>query len=240
MTPKVNAGLWFVVLFSGLLASLSFSWNLIAGQDYGYRWLYDLYQIEQHIDKYAPQNRYILGLDSVERQDHERMFAEIVHAIHRQGEGLEAISFQRAGQDVSLLRQPEVVHLQDVANLVDFFQLLGLMATLIVVLLGSWLILSGSQPAWKQQLAILLGVVLVSTSLVLVIGPKAVFYQFHVWIFPPDHEWFFYYQDSLMTTLMKAPHVFGAIAAAILLGGLAIFAGLAYGLKHLAEQRLKG
>ena len=237
MTHKINAILWFVVLFSALLASLAFSWNLLSRQDYGYHWLYDLYAIEQHIDKYAPQNHYILGLDGVGRSDHERMFGEIVHAIHHQGQGLEGIEFLHRGETVRLLRQPEVVHLQDVANLVDFFQLLGLVSTLIVVLLGSWLIISGSQPKWRQQLGILLGLVLVCTALVLIIGAKAVFYQFHVWVFPPEHEWFFYYQDSLMTTLMKAPHIFGAIAAAILVGGLLIFVLMSYGLKQLAQQR---
>jgi hypothetical protein len=37
----------------------------------------------------------------------------------------------------------------------------------------------------------------------------------HVWVFPADHQWFFYYQDSLMSTLMKAPYLFGYIAVAL-------------------------
>jgi len=72
-------------------------------------------------------------------------------------------------------------------------------------------------PSWKHQLMLLAGVIFVCTSAVLVIGPKVVFYQFHVWLFPPQHQWFFYYQDSLMTTLMHAPQLFGGIAAVMLL-----------------------
>ncbi len=56
--------------------------------------------------------------------------------------------------------------------------------------------------------------------LVLVIGRARCFYQFHVWIFPDDHQWFFYYQESLMSTLMKAPVLFGYIAAVLV--GLAV------------------
>jgi uncharacterized membrane protein len=49
----------------------------------------------------------------------------------------------------------------------------------------------------------------------LTVGFREVFYAFHEAIFPPDHQWFFYYQDSLMSTMMKAPFLFGYIAAAL-------------------------
>ncbi|MFT7095179.1 MAG: hypothetical protein ACJAV3_002995, partial [Alcanivorax sp.] len=39
-------------------------------------------------------------------------------------------------------------------------------------------------------------------------------------LFPAENEWFFYWQDSLMSTLMKAPVLFGGIAAAIAIGAL--------------------
>jgi hypothetical protein len=45
-------------------------------------------------------------------------------------------------------------------------------------------------------------------------------------VFPPGHAWFFYYEDSLMTTLMQAPHLFGFIAVAIGVLALALFGGL--------------
>lgn len=221
---RLREVLWFVALLAGFVAALFFSWNLIASQNYGYSWFYDVYDIEQHIDQYGPQNRYISGLELTGREDRERMFAQIVHGIHHQGEGLASIAFQRQGQSVILMREPEVIHLQDVANLVDAFQLAGFIAVAVTLILTVLLVRAGSQPAWFQQLGILLGVIAGLTVMVVAIGPKAVFYQMHVWMFPPDHEWFFYYQDSLMTTLMKAPFIFGGIAVAMLVLAVLLFA----------------
>ena len=49
----------------------------------------------------------------------------------------------------------------------------------------------------------------------IMLGPKDVFYWMHEMIFPPDHPWFFYWDESLMSTLMKAPDLFGGIALMI-------------------------
>ena len=49
----------------------------------------------------------------------------------------------------------------------------------------------------------------------LLIGAKRVFYSLHDLIFPAEHQWFFYYQDSLMSTMMKAPDFFAYVAAAL-------------------------
>ncbi|MFN2223885.1 MAG: DUF1461 domain-containing protein, partial [Candidatus Promineifilaceae bacterium] len=46
------------------------------------------------------------------------------------------------------------------------------------------------------------------------------------WICPPGHQWFFYYQDSLMTTMMKAPVLFAGIAAEWLVLTIAVFVAL--------------
>jgi hypothetical protein len=45
-------------------------------------------------------------------------------------------------------------------------------------------------------------------------------------VFPEGHQWFFYYQDSLMSTLMKAPYLFGYIALALLVLTLALLTAL--------------
>ena len=226
MLPRLMPAAWFVALLSSFVVCLYLSWNLLASQNYGYHYFYDLYDVGAHIEKYGPQNRHIHGFETTGREQHERLFAEIVDAVHHQGTGLADIQFLRDGEYVSLLRQPEVVHLQDVANLIDGFQMLGLLSTLVMLGLGGWLLMGRSQPSWKHQLFILLGLIAGATLATLIIGPKAVFYQFHVWMFPPDHEWFFYYQDSLMTTLMHAPQIFGGIAVTMLIGALLLFAGL--------------
>ena len=49
------------------------------------------------------------------------------------------------------------------------------------------------------------------------------FYALHEWIFPDNHQWFFYYQESLMTVLMKAPDLFGAISVLIALLAIPIY-----------------
>ena len=56
---------------------------------------------------------------------------------------------------------------------------------------------------------------LLGALMVVVIGAKDVFYALHEWVFPSDHQWFFFYQDSLMSTMMKAPDFFGYVAAAL-------------------------
>jgi uncharacterized membrane protein len=84
----------------------------------------------------------------------------------------------------------------------------------------------------------LLGASLLATAAavvaVLAIGARQVFYWLHELVFPPDHPWFFYYQDSLMSTMMKAPYLFGAIAVVLLLLGLAIYAALLVAARRLA------
>ena len=65
------------------------------------------------------------------------------------------------------------------------------------------------------------------------VGAHDVFKAMHEMVFPDDHQWFFYYQDSLMTTLMKAPDIFFAIGAV-----WAILASVIYLLLTLLLQAL--
>lgn len=214
---------WFTLLLAALLTSLSVSWNFLASYDYGFPLFYDAYDVELHINKFAPQNDYILGLDQVDRGEHQRLFAEIVYGVHHQGEGLSEISFSLNDEQIRLLRVPEVIHLEDVANLIDVFQGVGIGSVCVFLALAGLLVHCRVRPNWRQQLAILTALVVIAVVVVFAVGPKEVFYQMHVWMFPDDHEWFFYYQDSLMTTLMKAPQIFGGIAATIVVGGALIF-----------------
>ena len=54
--------------------------------------------------------------------------------------------------------------------------------------------------------------VLIVLTAVLMLFVQKLFNQLHVWAFPDDHQWFFYYEDSLMSTMMKAPVIFAYIA----------------------------
>ncbi len=215
----VKQAIWFVILISALLAALATGWMLHKPADYGYSFWYDQMDIGGHIDKYGPKNRYIRGFDDLSREQHLELFGGIVDAVHSQGEGLAELEFTDSrGRTKPLLREPEVVHLQDVANLIDVLSVAGAVSLLIAAI-GTFMLIGG---------------LLAAVGLVLLIaGPTAVFYQLHIWIFPDDHQWFFYYQESLMSTMMKAPDLFGGIGATI--GGLGI---VIFGLYLLLVSRL--
>jgi hypothetical protein len=212
---------WFVVLIAALLLSLALSWLGLAAAHYGFERWYDIYDIGEHIDRYGPQNRFIRGLDSLDKAEHVRLFNAISEAVHHQGEGLKEITFEYRGSTRPLLRQPEVVHLQDVANLIDVLRLASVFFAVVVV--GGTLLLRRHKPRWRIQGALLGGLMSLSVLSIILIGPKQVFYHLHEMIFPADHAWFFYYQDSLMATLMKAPDLFGGIALVIVMGGVILF-----------------
>src|SRR5690606_20238475 len=71
-------------------------------------------------------------------------------------------------------------------------------------------------PALKKILLGFLFVLVILALTVLLIGTTKVFYWLHIKVFPDEHEWFFFYQDSLMTTLMKAPDLFGFISVLLI------------------------
>jgi hypothetical protein len=58
----------------------------------------------------------------------------------------------------------------------------------------------------------------------------------HIFVFPDNHQWFFYYQDSLMSTLMKAPDLFAGIAIQIVLVGLILYGVMLLAIKKLLQQ----
>ena len=221
---RLQQGIWFLVLVLMLASSLGLGWFSQALNGYAYGFWYDKLAIGEHIDRFAPQNRYIRGFEQTSEQERLDAFAAIARAVHEQGKGLEDIRFSTAQGERRLLRKPEVQHLQDVAALIDVLTLATTVATVLALLGFTVLTNRRIYPAWRVQGGWLLGVAVFSAAVLLLIGPKQVFYQLHVWIFPEGHQWFFYYQDSLMSTLMKAPDLFGGIALAIAAVGITIYA----------------
>ena len=137
------------------------------------------------------------------------------------------------------MHEAEIIHLQDVANLIDVFYRAGL----IGLLLWIGLIVFAYQqklklPAIKKILLGFLAGFAFITVLVIVIGPTAVFYWFHVQVFPDGHQWFFYYQDSLMTTLMKAPDIFAFIAVLLLSLLITLWCASLYALNRLLGRAI--
>lgn len=229
--------LW-LLLPAAALAALWVAWRALSMVDFLYPLLYDAIDVHGHIETFAPQNRYKADFGTTTREERLRLFGEIVDAIHASGEGLAEIRYRRPDGEVidTLLRAPEVGHLQDVATLLDRIAPVGWLAVawtaihLLLIRLFGWRV-----PPLMRLLGASLLVVSVGVAVVLLIGARRVFYWFHVWVFPPDHPWFFYYQDSLMSTMMKAPDLFGAIAAALLTAGLALYALLLFVARRLAS-----
>lgn len=213
---RMSQILWGLVLFASLLSSLMLSWSVHRVYDYGYAFWYDKLEIGQHIQTYGPKNRYIEGFETLSKEEHVEVFAEIVDSVHNHGIGLEAISFRdEYGLLQTMLRQPEVVHLKDVAHLIDLVMLIGWVCLGFALICLVFLVPAKVPINVPVQLSFIGMWVGLAVMALLISGPENVFYQFHVWVFPEGNQWFFYYQDSLMSTLMKAPDLFGGIAVSI-------------------------
>ncbi len=236
-----NLLFWPLLFASQLIASALLSWHLAAQVNFAYPLGYKLLGLDAHIAEYAPLNRYRQGFEFTSAYDHWRLFGEICHSIQHSGEGLANITYQLPnGQATPLMHSNEIIHLQDVANLIDEFYRVGILAALLWIALlfiarqCRWL-LPGAR---KILLGFSLGLTLATAS-VLLIGAKKVFYWAHEHIFPDGHQWFFYYQDSLMTTLMKAPDIFAFIAAFLLLLLISLWLLSFWGMNQLLNQSAK-
>jgi len=209
---------WFLYAVIAVLLALTLSWALYSQVNYGYRFWYQHLDIAQHIELYGPQNRFKSDFEQLLPEQHWKAFEQIRDAVHNGGAGLADIGYQPAGKIARpLLHQAELQHLQDVANFIDvgrvlFWVLLGLWLPF------AWLSIRLKAPSMLWRLGITVFTLGPVVAWLAIVGPTQVFYQFHLWIFPADHQWFFYWQDSLMSTLMKAPVLFGGIAAVIALG----------------------
>lgn len=208
---------WGLFLGLCLTAALYLSWLALAKAEFFYGLWYDVIGIEQTITEYAPKNRYRLHFENTNKAEHIRLFAELVQAIHHGGRGLDEIVYYGPdGQPLGrLLTEPEITHLKDVAVLIDKARFVGWAAAGGAGLL---LLLLLAQRAPMPSITALLGVTALGVAAagiwLVLTGPVHVFYRLHEWIFPADHQWFFYYEESLMSTLMKAPDLFGYIGAA--------------------------
>lgn len=224
---------WTVIVGCGVGVSLYLAWQLLSSVNFAYGLIYDWAEIDAAIAEYGPQNRYKRGLETTPRAERERIFGAIVTAINDGGKGLEQIRYyDKDGRDLGLfLRPAEVVHLQDVAMLLGTLRGWSYLAAAVLVagvLAARWR--GWMRPSVKRTL---LGVVVVCAMVgaaVLAYGPTKLFYQWHTLVFPENHQWFFYYQESLMTTLMRAPVIFGYIAVLLAVCALAVFAVLWWGL----------
>lgn len=230
-------GLWFFALLGGFVTCLMIGWRLHSSHSYFYGFWYDHYEIGEHIKRFAPKNRFIKGLDELDKSEHVRLFNAISDAVHSHGDGLANIYFIYKDRKQQFLRSPEILHLQDVAHLIDIFNLVSLMVGFFSLILVSLLLWKKTYPDWRKQAGWLIGLLALILAGIVILGPEKVFYQLHTWAFPDHHQWFFYYEDSLMSTLMKAPDLFGGIAFAIAMSGGVLFLLFIYFLLYLQRIR---
>lgn len=207
---------WFLFTLSALVSALFIAWNVFVKVDFLYPVWYEVMGLEQTIQKYGPQNSFKAGFEETSSQEQQRLFSAIVVSIHDQGRGLETLSYhnQQGERLDQLLTEAEVIHLQDVSRLIMKLFLVGWLSILTTLF---WLFLLFKRQAVRPSLREYLlsgGVLSVLLALVVfAVGPKSLFYWLHTVVFPGNHQWFFYYQESLMTTMMRAPDLFAYIAA---------------------------
>lgn len=221
------------------LAALFFAWQALTKANFFYPLWYELLGIDRTIATYGPRNRYRQDFEITTKAERVRLLGEMVAAIHDGGKGLEELVYHAPdGRPIAtLLTRPEIVHLQDVARLVDRLRPVGWGAFAGWLLV--WGVLLKQRRAMPSVARLLLAtlLVLVGGGLIIgLIGPVAVFYRLHTWIFPPAHQWFFYYQDSLMTMMLQAPHIFGYIALAWAGLSLLFFAGMLFFARRLFQR----
>lgn len=231
---------WPLFFTCQLIALALVSWHLLAQFHFAYPSGYQLLDLDKHIAEFAPLNRYKDDFEFTAPEEHWRLFGEISAAVQSGGKGLGDISYTlKTGERTALMHEAEIIHLQDVANLIDVFYLTGIVCLLIWIGLITYAYYQKLKlPAVKKiLLGFLAGFVLIAI-IVSAIGPTAVFYWFHVQVFPDGHQWFFYYQDSLMTTLMKAPDIFAFIAILLLSLLILLWCASLYALNRLLGRAI--
>jgi len=206
---------WPLLLVSAFFTALFIAWQALSSIEFLYPMWHETLDIGDTVRVYGPQNRNRRGFELTTGQEQARLFAAIVHAVENGGRGLEDLEYRDAqGKPIDLLlTRPEIVHLQDVARLVGALRTFGWICLIVFTAVAVSLRLKPApRNTMKKYLLYFAGLTLLSIGAVVALGAKTVFYKVHTWIFPPGHQWFFYYQDSLMTTLMKAPVLFAGIA----------------------------
>lgn len=212
-----------------LILCLYLSWHVLLSADFFYGFWHDNIGIAETIVETGPQNRYRSGFEDTDRAQRITLFQEICQAITHQGEGLRNIRYSpKPDIQIPLLHHAEIVHLQDVANLITLTQKLEpYMLLMWCMLIAVYALRSWPLPNYKQILAVNSVLIVGLIAAVLAVGWVEVFYAAHRWIFPDDHQWFFFYQDSLMSTMMQAPDLFLYIGIS-----MAILALLSFVLLH--------
>ncbi|MDB2663052.1 DUF1461 domain-containing protein [Paracoccaceae bacterium] len=210
----------------GLLVScLYVSWQVLSQASFLYDQIYEHNNLEAHVNEFAPLNRN--GKESfalTTKAERVRVFKDIAREINNGGGGLGLITYTTEGASgaTEFLIEAERDHLQDVANLVSSLKPVGaIIASLLIIFYGfCWYYkVSRYQYFWRPSgvfvsLAQIAAVATLCAAITFALGPQQTFYLLHEWAFSGKAQWYFYFEDSLMTTLMPEI-VFANIAALV-------------------------
>lgn len=210
-----SASIWCLYAVACIVLAMTIAFYVFGYFDYGYRYWYQLLDIGEHLHIYAAQNTLKPQFHRLAMEEHITLFSQIVTAVHGNGEGLDTLSYHTPnGVEIKLLHGAEVQHLKDVSVLFGQVKLFALLMLFCWPLLALLVLREGRTSWWQRSLSLSF----IFSPLVvwlLVVGPTQLFYQLHEWIFPPNNPWFFYWEESHMSAMMKAPFLFGVIAVGI-------------------------
>lgn len=215
---------------SSVLVSLSLVWLLLFQTNFFYGFWHDHGGIKENIEIYATKNRFIENFELTSKQERINVFQQINHAVHIQVNELGNIVFSTSkAPKTKLLHNDEIKHLEDVAMLIKkLYQGLLIMFFIWLVCIVYAFKNQITLPNLKVQLIALLSILALTVAIIVILGPTDVFYALHEVVFTQGVPWFFYYEDSLMSTLMAAPTLFGWIALSYLLLLIIIFPLMQY------------
>lgn len=224
-----RAALGLLFGFCMLLLATCLSWHALSHFDFFYPSLYQQLNIFEHIQFYAPNNLHKQGFETTDRTLHIVLFSGIVDAINSDGNGLDILNYLYQGSEVKLLTEAEITHLNDVANLVSKFNQTAWISLFILLLIVGFSVRSNQPlPKLSEQVYGAVGVLMLIIFTAASVGFVPFFYFLHELIFPEGNQWFFYYQESLMSTLMKAPDLFLPISGLLLVLSTTFYGLLCY------------
>ena len=223
---------------SSLIVAFGLAWIALYALNFSYGRWHDVGHIGAAIDKYGPQNYYRSGFGETTKAQRVQLFAEINYAVHRDGKGLDKIVYTVAGHPTqTLLTTDEVLHLTDVAHLINKVRILVVGGFVLWVLLILYYYRQSIvPPSVLRQLVAVLFVIALFIVVLLIVGPAQAFSKMHEWVFPPGNPWFFYYQHSLMSTMMWAPRLFAWISAEWAVFTVVFFTILQFSISRLIRR----
>lgn len=230
-----------IYILSSLFVVLAISWAMLYQANFLYSFWHEYGGIGNTIEYFAPKNRVISSFELTDINERANVFSQISYAVHINSTTLYDIHFTTTSNITKrLLHQNEITHLLDVAHIINIlYFIISIMFFVWCYTLYYHYKHALTLPQIRTQLInIFLGITVLIIGII-IIGPTTVFYYLHELLFPEKNQWFFYYEDSLMSTLMSAPDLFGWIALEWLLLYLFIFTFLQLTSSNALDYLLK-